>query len=74
MKPVFSHFITRLFYKKAKNTPLVVYGLPKISVALCCFYILTQKVAMKILYESIRNFCAGFVSFYTLLYKELKSW
>ena len=28
---------------------------------------------MKILTESIRNFVEGFVSFYTVLYKEIKN-
>lgn len=29
---------------------------------------------MKLLSESIRSFFEGFVSFFTLIYKELKSW
>ena len=29
---------------------------------------------MKIISESIRNFWEGFVSFYTVLYKEVKNW
>jgi len=29
---------------------------------------------MKIISESVRNFWEGFVSFYTVLYKEIKNW
>ncbi len=29
---------------------------------------------MKIFKESIQNFFEGFVSFYTYLYKEMRSW
>jgi len=29
---------------------------------------------MKIIFESIRNFWEGFVSFYTVLYKQVKNW
>lgn len=43
MKTVFPHFIARLFYKKAKNTPLVVYGFQKTDVALYCFLNISPK-------------------------------
>jgi len=33
-----------------------------------------QSATMKIFSDSIRNFCEGFISFYTVLYKEIKSW
>ena len=29
---------------------------------------------MKLLSESIRNFLEGFISFYTSIYNEMKSW
>jgi hypothetical protein len=29
---------------------------------------------MKMLSESIRNFCEGFISFYTSIFDEMKSW
>jgi hypothetical protein len=29
---------------------------------------------MKVITESIKNFWEGFVSFYTVLYKEIKNW
>jgi len=43
MKIILSHFLARLFYKKVKNTPLVVYGCPKIGVALYCFLSINPK-------------------------------
>ncbi len=33
-----------------------------------------KSTTMKIISESIRNFWEGFVSFYTVLYKEIKNW
>ena len=29
---------------------------------------------MKLLNESIKNFCEGFISFYTSIYQEMKRW
>jgi len=34
----------------------------------------TKSSAMKLLFESIKNFWEGFISFYTTIFKELKSW
>ncbi len=42
-----------------------------LSVVLC--FINLKSATMKIITESIRNFLEGFVSFYTVLYKEIKN-
>jgi len=34
----------------------------------------TSHFTMKLLSESVRNFFEGFVSFYTSIYHEMKSW
>ena len=33
-----------------------------------------KSTTMKIISESIRSFWEGFVSFYTVIYKEIKNW
>jgi hypothetical protein len=33
-----------------------------------------KLTTVKIITDSVRNFLEGFVSFYTVLYKEIKNW
>jgi hypothetical protein len=57
-------------YHERGSWLLSIKGL--LSVILCLINL--KSTTMKVISESIRNFWEGFVSFYTVIYKEVKKW